>query len=157
MIASYIFLSSAGMVWPLWMPLAVARFEGPAHFKRFIPSLIAGALFAAFYLVTVILYPLNVQADCNVIYYFDFTGARYLAWGTLVNIVSSSIYVIAIIPPFFITRNRALWFIGALGSISYLVSWIFYAKAFGSVWCFFAALISILVYGFIIDQSRKRS
>lgn len=154
-IASYIFVSCAGIVWPLWMPLAIARFEGSTHLKRYLPSLIAGGLFALSFIALMCLYPLTVTADCNVIYYFDFTQAQYLSWGVYYNAITSLLYVIATIVPFFITRNRSLWFIGVLISIAYAAAWIVYTKAFASVWCFFAALISILVYGFIIDESRK--
>ncbi len=69
--------------------------------------------------------------------------------------VISLLYVIATIVPFFIARNKMLWAIGALTVASYVISYIAYFEAFTSVWCFFAALISILVYGFVQNQKSK--
>lgn len=55
------------------------------------------------------------------------------------------IYIIAtIIPPFF-SSIKKVWIIGTAILISYILANIFYEGYVVSVWCFFAAIISILV------------
>jgi hypothetical protein len=154
MAASYIFLTCAGVVWPLWIPMALARFEDKGY-KRYVPSLVAGVLCALAFIVYALFYPIAVTANCNVIYYFDVEHTPYGAWHAYINGITSLLYIIATIVPFFITRNKTVWLLGALIAIAYVVSYVAYFEAFGSVWCFFAALISILVYGLVRDKSHK--
>jgi hypothetical protein len=49
-----------------------------------------------------------------------------------------------------------MWLFGILITISCLVSGIFFAQYLTSVWCFFAALISALIY-WILGESRSRA
>jgi len=155
MISSYAYLAFAGILWPIWVPLAIARFDTAHNFKKYVPSLIAGGLYALIFITCALFYPMAVSTKCNIIYHFDFTNSTLYAWGTYVNILTSLIYIIATLVPFAITRNKTLWLIGTVAAISYIVSYLFYFEAFISVWCFFAALISILVYGFVYNESKK--
>ena len=153
--AAYIFLACAGELWPLWIPISIAQFEG--NYKRYVPSIIAGALCALMSNVYVALYPISVVAGCNMIYYFDFSQTEYPVLNYYTGIAMSVLYVIATIIPFFIARNKILLFIGALIAVAYVVSYVAYREAFTSVWCFFAALISILVYVCMRDEKLKRA
>lgn len=155
MIAAYIFLTFAAVVWPLWIPIATARFEGAHRYKRYLPSLIAGGLCALAFMLYALFYPISVTAKCNVIYYFGSMAAHQSIWAKSMDITTSVLYVVATIVPFFIARNKMLWFIGALVAIAYVVSYVAYREAFASVWCFFAAIISLLVYGFVCLPSHK--
>lgn len=153
--AAYIFLACAGELWPLWIPIAIARFAG--DYKHYIPSIIAGVLCALMSNVYAVLYSLSVVASCNMIYYFDVAQTEYPVLNQYTGRIMSVLYVIATIVPFFIARNTMLWFIGALIAVAYVVSYVAYREAFTSVWCFFAALISLLVYKCIRDEKLKRA
>ncbi len=153
MLSAYIFLTCAGVIWPLWMPIALARFAGAKAYKWYVPCVVAGGLCALTFIMYVLFYPISVTADCNVIYYFD--GAYAHAWGVYLNVFTSLLYIVATIVPFFITQNKTLWFLGALIAIAYVVSYVVYFEAFASVWCFFAAIISLLVYGLVRGQSHR--
>lgn len=155
MTSAYIFLACACIIWPLWIPIAAAQFEGARRYKRFVPSIIAGCLCACASFVCAFIYPISVVASCNIVYNLDFSFTQYTVWNHYINMVISLLYVIATIVPFFIARNKMLWAIGALTVASYVISYIAYFEAFTSVWCFFAALISILVYGFVQNQKSK--
>jgi hypothetical protein len=146
---SYIFLACAGVFWPLWIPLAVGLSEGRRRYRYYVPSVIAGLLFACIFSICVSMYPLRITAPCNIMYTLDFSQTAYGAWGVYLNIFSSLLYIIATIIPFFIARTSKLWIIGGLIAGSYIVSYIAYYEAFTSVWCFFAAIISLLVYWFV--------
>lgn len=155
MTAAYIFLACAGELWPLWIPIAIARFAG--NYKPYIPSIVAGVLCALMSNVYALLYPISVVAGCNMIYYFDVAQIAYPALHYYTGIAMSVLYVIATIVPFFLTRNKMLWFIGTLIAVAYIIAYVAYREAFASVWCFFAALISILVYVCIRDENLQRA
>jgi urea transporter len=55
-------------------------------------------------------------------------------------------YLITIIMPFFVSSVRRMWVFGVLIAVSCIVTGIFFAQYMTSVWCFFAAIISIIVY-----------
>lgn len=55
-------------------------------------------------------------------------------------------YCITVIAPFFITAKKELRQLGVLIVISVLLSYIFYYAHLTSVWCFFAALLSAIIY-----------
>jgi hypothetical protein len=59
---------------------------------------------------------------------------------------STFLYLIATITPFFIPHIPNLWLIGVIAATSYSISFIFYHTALLSVWCFFAALLSLLIF-----------
>lgn len=155
MTASYIFLACAGIVWPLWIPLAIGYFEGPRNYKRYVPSLLAGVCCALTFVLYVITYQTSVVLNCNIIYSYDIAHVENIMWSTYTNIIAPLLYITATVVPFFIARHTKLWSIGFLLALSYVVSYVAYLKSFTSVWCFFAALISVLVCGLVSEQARK--
>jgi len=64
---------------------------------------------------------------------------------TLVT-VASFFYPVATVVPLFVSSVRRVWLFGILITISYIVTGIFFAQYLTSVWCFFAALISVAIY-----------
>jgi hypothetical protein len=152
-LSSYVFLLFALVIWPLWIPLAMIYFEGVRTYRRYIYSLIAGGMCALASIVYSLLYSMSVTINHHVIYNLN-AYEHFGEWSMYVYATFSLFYVIATILPFFIARNRWLWLIGALIAMGYVVSYIFYYKAFTSVWCFFAALISLLVYWFVCRYDK---
>jgi len=67
------------------------------------------------------------------------------------------LYVIAtIVPPFFSPIKR-MWTLGTAILISYIITTLLYTDYIVSVWCFFASVISILVFAIMyhINISHK--
>lgn len=153
LLSAYIFLGFAMIVWPLWIPIAIARFEDRRTYKRYIPSFLAGGICALAFILYALLYPISVTLNHHIVYNVD-AYTHFGAWSMYINVTLSLLYVIATIVPFFIARNKILWLLGALGACAYFVSYIAYYKAFTSVWCFFAAIISLIVYWFVGNHKR---
>jgi hypothetical protein len=55
-------------------------------------------------------------------------------------------YVIATIAPLFVSSVRRMWVFGFMIAVSYLVASIFFSQYLISVWCFFAAIMSGVIY-----------
>lgn len=147
MIAAHFFLAIAGIVWPIWIPTSLIKYQ--QNGKYLINCLLAGIIFALSFIIYLCVYPISVLNPCNIVY--DFGTIPIWLQG-----ISTFFYTMATIIPFYFTSNRMLWFIGGLAAFSYIFTYIFYIEAFTSVWCFFAALISFLIYGFIASESKKR-
>lgn len=56
------------------------------------------------------------------------------------------LYIIATILPSFLSDKKGMSYFGGLILFSYVVSTFFFDKYLVSVWCYFAALISFLIY-----------
>lgn len=145
-VAVYCFLFFAFVIWPVWIPASVWSLERKPC-SRFLPMLTAlGALISLYLFVGLCSYDIETTVlSCHIRY--DLPLATYNVY------VSSLLYALVTILPFFFGRTRYLTLGGILGFGSWVISYLFYHYAFISVWCFFAALISALTL-FIIHSQR---
>lgn len=138
-IASICFLFFAFMVWPLWIPLSLVYIE-PDKTRRLymIPSVACGALVA----LTVgysWLYemPIALIQQCHIVYLIP---GSHFSW-----ITATIGYLWATIIPFYISSKKGMAWMGSTLALSYIISYVFYYEYLISVWCFFVALLSILI------------
>jgi len=66
-----------------------------------------------------------------------------------------TIYLIATITPLFVSSIKKTHLLGVLMSGSCLVTAIFFTQYLVSVWCFFAALISGVIFWILNDSKKK--
>lgn len=64
-------------------------------------------------------------------------------------------YLITTIVPFFVSSARRMWVFGILIAVSCIVTGFFFSQYLTSVWCFFAAIISIIVYWILRGVKSK--
>jgi hypothetical protein len=62
-------------------------------------------------------------------------------------------YCISTITPFFVSSIPYAWVLGIIIGIGLIIAYTFYIMAFPSVWCFFAAASSVLLY-FMIRKNK---
>jgi hypothetical protein len=147
-ISAYIFLIMAEVIWPVMIPLSVLFMEESKKKKRILYTLLfVGAALSLYYTYCLLFYNVTPQIDCYHIYYHtDFPRS-------IAN-VAFIFYLTATITPLFISSIRKTHLLGILMIFSCLVSAIFFTQYLTSVWCFFAALISGVVY-WILSDSRS--
>jgi hypothetical protein len=144
-IAQYTYLMFALVFWPSYAPFAVAMSE-EMKFRRILCwlAVAAGVLVSAFnmfQLVTGSNLPTVVGHSIRYGYAEGYFPSRLT-------------YGIAAMMPLFISSLRKMWLLGAVALFGFAVSDRLYYEAFVSVWCFFAAIVSILVY-FILKANEK--
>jgi len=124
--------------WPIWLPLALYFHEpDPERRRRLIPLLAAGVVSAAYFLFWMFEDPLRLRVRHEHLQYrFDYPWIypSHIAYGLAV-----------MVPP---QLSRSLWLkaFGAALFASYLFAYFTWDKTFPSVWCYFAALLSTLIY-----------
>jgi hypothetical protein len=139
-IAVYVFLITALVIWPTMIPLSIWLLENGKQRKKALAGLLAtGGIISLFYTVCLLIYPVYPQIQFLHIQYVDKFP------GNLVEI-AFVLYLIVTILPLFVSSIKRMWVFGILVAVSCLISWIFFAQFLTSVWCFFAAIISILIY-----------
>lgn len=145
----YIFLFFAYVVWPVWVPFALRQYEQDS-LKRTLLALtqIVGVLFGtatAFVLLTSALSVrvVNGHLAYNIPHTY-FGGAGSIA-----------LYLVPVILPFYIASNRILRIMGLLLTLALGITYFFAQAALPSVWCFFAAVISVGVLGIVWNGNKK--
>lgn len=142
--ATYIFVSTAQLVWPLLVPFSILAMEHDKN-RRNILMVFAGIGLAMFaYLLNNILFhPVYAQiVKHHIVYEFDFPHNH--KW-----LISGILYFIPTVGSHFISSNYRINQVGKVVFLSLLITYLFYAKFAFSVWCFFTAIISVLVYRII--------
>ena len=145
--ATYIFLITAMVIWPVMIPLSMWFMEEGKKRKKILAGLIVtGGIVSIFYAFCFISYDVTSRINGFHIQYFDEFPR------TLVTI-ASVFYPVSTVAPLFVSSVRRMWLFGILITVSWLVTGIFFAQYLTSVWCFFAALISVAIY-WILHESE---
>ena len=101
---------------------------------------------AAYLLVA---YPINFHVhQSSIVYYID------VALPFSINYVLF-MYAIPVIGSFFVSSHKSLWVFGGAILGSLVIAFYFKYEQLISVWCFFSALLSVLVLGIVKRQSCK--
>ncbi len=149
------FIFFAGIVWPTVIPIYLYFIEKHKTRKLLLLSAsLAGVFFATSYLILWNMFGMQAEAlNGHISYSFikQITNTDIL--DNLENI-GLIMYLGATAGAMFISSIKYMWALGLLTAIALIISQIFFRLAYGSVWCFFAAIISLLIY-FIIDKNQK--
>lgn len=145
--ATYIFVSMAQLAWPLIVPFSILTMEHDKN-RRNILMVFAGIGLAIFaYLLNNILFR-PVYAEIighHIVYEFDFPNNH--KW-----LVSGILYFIPTVGSHFVSSNRKINQMGTVVFLSLVVTYIFFEQFAFSVWCFFSAIISVMIYRVIVSS-----
>lgn len=137
--ATYIFLFFAQFLWPIWIPGSMLIMEHNKIRKKLLwVSFLSGIITSVLLMYRMIF--LNVEASIQH-HHIDY-NIESPQW---IIIVSSVLYVLSIVASPFLSSAKGLKPIAFLLLISLLATKVFYEAYLVSVWCFFAAGLSILV------------
>ncbi|MEV4887122.1 hypothetical protein MRBLMN1_005702 [Chitinophaga ginsengisegetis] len=144
------FLFFAQVIWPVFVPLAMLLFEkDPVRKKLLRISLALGVSLGAYLLYCLFTYPVSAVVAGHHIRY-DFTYPYTHGW------YSGLLYFIPTVVSPLISGNRKLQLIGVVLLVSYLISKMFYGEYLISVWCYFAAFLSAVIYWVIVSGKEER-
>jgi hypothetical protein len=147
--ATHIFLLMAQIIWPLVVPVSVLLMEKKKPRKKILIGLLAaGGAVALYYSYSLVFYrPYAEISRFHIAYQSTFHDPY--------SKIAIALYLAATLVPLFISSINRTYILGAIVGVSFLVSVVFYTKCLTSVWCFFAAVISLVVYYIIRDAHKK--
>jgi len=148
---SYVFFSH--FFWLFWVPFSVYYMEKEGARKRFIGAL---AVFGLFYGLSLFL-PLILREGwlaIEVVQHSLLYKTITIYDGVMDRQVVRGIYALQVFLALILATNLKIRAFGIIIQISVLVTFVFYKYAFVSVWCFFAAILSI--YLLLALQSERR-
>ena len=135
---AFLFTIYAQGILPLLMPVAVLLMEPAGWRRRAILVLTGiGAVACVWDVVGLIAYPSHTFAQCHSIAYRNpLTG----------NLVISCLYILATCGALMLSTHRVVMWYGILNVVGLTIVQIVRDFAFASVWCFYAALLSVIIY-----------
>ncbi len=150
LISTYGFIVIAYVIWPILVPLSILLLE-KNHFRKNVLKVLfgAGSLLGLFLLYFILSNNIISNANCNSIIYTTPSKTGYGLFLTLsyISVVSFS---------GMLSSYRMIKVLGALIFIFFCIAYYFYTASFISVWCFFASILSLVIYlHFVFDKKRK--
>lgn len=146
---TYFFLFVAESVWPVWVPLSLLLLERSRPRKTLLAALLITGLFTSVYL-TFYLLTYGVEATvsgCHILY-LQHLRSPY-------SVLTSLPYLSVTILPFFVSGVRGMHWLGLVVLASYLFTKAFHDYQLLSVWCFYAGLISVFIFGIMRSMHTR--
>jgi len=144
-----LFLLFADVFWPMMIPLAVLHMEKDEKRKKILRKLLVlGILVSLYYSYCLLFFNVTPQImGFHIQYTSDYPK--------ILSLIAFTLYLITSITPLFVSTIQRTKILGIFMSLSCLVTLIFFTQFLTSVWCFFAALISAVIYWILRDAKRK--
>jgi hypothetical protein len=149
------FLWFSHWVWLVWPPYIALRLEPDPSLQRVCQGcLLAGALAGALLYLPLVMHPdwLSVAVRQGSLEY----QARFIG-EAIPNVLTRLVYALIILIPLLISSHVDLKIWGLLIAGSALLSVLIFNYAFVSVWCFFAALLSLYILRVLLKINRVSS
>jgi hypothetical protein len=146
------FIAIAMAVWPIWAPLSLRLAERDRTAKRVLAALLGLGSIAAVVSVLLLLrrHPVAEIAGHSIRYEYPHSTNAVLSVGMLAG------YIAPTIGPFFVSTMRAARMIGSTLVVSLALSIVVEREALASVWCFFAAILSVQIL-FALKREAPRA
>ena len=144
-VATYAYSMFSHVLWPVFVPIAVLLMETEPSRKKIL-SLFSflGLGVGGYLLYYIIADPVTAHVVNNSIAYHSPHLYVYL---------TMALYLVATCGSCFVSSHRIINLFGTILLISFAVAAWFYTETFFSVWCFFAGILSIIVYWYFQRDS----
>ena len=142
----HLFQGYAEVFWPVFAPLTAFLIEPVAWRRRVIAGcLIVGVILAGYLLIAMIGHP-----------YFAFIAGSHIVYKNDFDYpVGIEVpYVLATTISLLLSSRKPVQTLGVVILIGFFIAYMFVQHAYISVWCFFAAAASVMVYLHISDVSQ---
>lgn len=137
-VMTHVYSFFSHVLWPVYVPLAVLLMEPPGWRRRALAACVAiGAAVGAYLLYVLVAFPVVSQPVGR---HIEYVSPHFFAALTM------TLYLIATTASLVLSAHRRVRVFGAASMLAFAVAYAFYARWFISVWCFFAALLSVLVF-----------
>ena len=137
-VAAYAYTLFSHVLWPIFVPLSLLLVEiNPARKKLLKAFLLVGTAIGLYLLYLIQTNTIDVQImNCSIAYPFPIPYP----------FSTTAFYLVVICGSCFVSSHKTLRILGIAILISFAIATWFYTQTFISVWCFFAAILSIIIY-----------
>ena len=137
------------VLWPIYVPVAVLLIEPPGRRRKALFVFVAAGLAVGAYLLYfLVAFPVVSRPIGQ---HIEYVSPHFFAAATM------ALYLMSTTVSPILSTHRMVVVFGVLALLSFAVAYFFYATWFISVWCFFAALLSAVVYLYFVSRKAERS
>ncbi|MBC7498837.1 hypothetical protein H7170_04310 [Candidatus Gracilibacteria bacterium] len=138
MISTYIFMIFAYVFWPIYVPITIWLIEKHYLRKKLLAGVAIIGIAIGAYLFTHIL---TGSVESRIL-----VKSIYYDLAVPLPVLSFSLYFIATCGSTVLSSVAKIRIFGAAMLLTFFVAHFFYTETFFSVWCFFAAILSLIIY-----------
>ena len=148
-VMTHVYSFFSHVLWPVYVPVAVLLIEPPGRRRRALLVFVAaGVAVGAYLLYIMVAYPVVSRPTGQ---HIEYVSPHFFAAAVM------TLYLMSITFSLFLSTHRTVRVFGVLALSSFAAAYFFYATWFISVWCFFAALLSAVVYLHFVLRSAKHN
>lgn len=148
-VMTHVYSFFSHVLWPAYVPLAVLLMEPPGWRRSALVTVVAiGAAVGAYLLYMLVAFPVVSRPIGQ---HIEYVSPHFFA------AVTMTLYLIATTASLLLSAHLRVRVFGAVSMVAFAVAYAFYARWFISVWCFFAAVLSVLVYVHVAAQRASRN
>jgi hypothetical protein len=134
---TYLFTLFSHVLWPIYVPFAIGFMESIAWRKRVLSMFqITGIAVGLYLLYFIVRFPLTSEVHENMVYVLPYVKEH--------PVLEFYLAATCIAPMF--SSHKIVNIFGVLALLLFMLAYWFYNVAFFSLWCFFAAILSVIIY-----------
>ena len=139
---TYVYSVFSHTFWPIYIPFALGFLESTPWRKRALLAFQAAGLAAGLYLLYfIVTRPVVAQIDGqHIVQHVVYLSPHFYGVPVLV------LYLAATCISGLVSSHPFVKLFGVLALFSFLAAYLYYVRALISVWCFFAAVLSVIIY-----------
>ena len=136
-VLTFVYSLFSHVLWPVYVPIAILLLEPVVCRRRILVAIaMAGAAVGLYLLYFLVRLPIISQAEGRHIAYLS---PHFYLTAVMV------LYVLGTCVSMLVSSHRRVRLFGLAAFIAYVVTYVFYTTWVISVWCFFAAVLSVIV------------
>lgn len=145
--ATYAYSMFSHVLWPVFVPIAILLIEASPIRRNLLRAVCLVGLGVGVYLLYFIIADPVVAHVVN--HSIAYHSPHLYPWTTI------TLYLVATCGSCVLSSHRIINIFGGVLLVSFAIAGWFYTQTFFSVWCFFAAILSAIVFWYFLDRSGK--
>lgn len=148
-VMTHVYSFFSHVLWPIYVPVAVLLIEPPGRRRRALFVFVAtGLAVGAYLLYFLVAFPVVSRPSGQ---HIEYVSPHFFAATTM------TLYLLSTTVSPMLSTHRMVKAFGVFALLSFSAAYYFYATWFISVWCFFAAILSVTVFLHLRWRSAERS
>ena len=148
-VITFIYSVFSHVLWPIFVPFSIMLLEPVRWRKKVMFTLwIAGTVVGLYLFYNLFAFPITSRVENHHIVYFSPHFYIYTVMG---------FYVAATCVSSMFSSHNMIKFFGVMALVAFTISYLLYKISLVSVWCFFAAILSIIIYGYFKNKINEGS
>lgn len=146
-VMTHVYSFFSHVLWPVYLPMAVFMIEPPGPRRRALFAFaVAGAAVGTYLLCVLVAFPVVSRPTGQ---HVEYDSPHFFAASVM------TLYLVSTTVSPLLSTHRLVKVFGTLALLSFGAAYYFYARWFISVWCFFAALLSIVIYVHFVARPAR--